>query len=87
MDPTTSLCETEVPNLSKMKAVSWENPRLHTFGVFLSEFVEYIGGVETCVLTQLSRDDLQGLGHRADEQLLLTLHRPVQKINNLDRMV
>jgi hypothetical protein len=39
--------------------------------VFLPELVEDIGGVEASVVTELPGDDLESLGHGADEKLLL----------------
>lgn len=40
--------------------------------MFGAQFVQDVGGVEAGVVTQLSGDDLQGLGVRADQQLLLS---------------
>jgi hypothetical protein len=39
--------------------------------VLLSQLVENVGGVESGVVAQLAGDDLQRLGHRSDDQLLL----------------
>jgi len=45
-------------------------------GVFSAQFVEDVRGVEAGVVTQLSGDDFQGLGVRADQQLLLSWNGP-----------
>lgn len=39
--------------------------------MFLPELVQDVCGVEAGVVTQLSRDDLQRLGHGPNQQLLL----------------
>jgi len=39
--------------------------------MFLSEFVEYIGGIKAGIVTQLSRDDLKCLCHGTDQKLFL----------------
>lgn len=43
-----------------------------TLGMFLSQFIEDIGGVKAGVVTKLAWDDLQGLGHGSNQQLFLT---------------
>ena len=42
-----------------------------TLSVFLTQFVEDVGGVKAGVVAQLAGDDLQGLGEGGDQQLLL----------------
>ena len=42
-----------------------------TLRVFLAQFVEDVGGVKAGVVAELARNDLEGLRHRADQQLLL----------------
>lgn len=49
------------------------SPHLCVFG---SQLVEDVGGVEARVVAQLPGDDLQGLGVRSDEQLLLSRDGP-----------
>ena len=39
--------------------------------MLLPELVENVGGVEAGVVAQLPGDDLEGLGHGADDELLL----------------
>lgn len=45
-------------------------------GVFRTQLVEDVGGVEAGVVAQLAGDDLQGLGVRSDQQLLLPRDGP-----------
>ena len=44
----------------------------NTLSVFLSQFVEDIGGIEACVIAELPGDDFQGSGNSTDQHLLLT---------------
>jgi len=43
-----------------------------TLGVLLAQLVENVGGIETGVVAQLARNDLQALGDGSNQQLLLT---------------
>ena len=44
--------------------------------MFCAQFVEDVGGVKAGVVTQLSGDDLQGLGVRSNQKLLFSRDGP-----------
>merc|ERR1719362_1544100 len=44
--------------------------------VLLSQLIQDVGGIEPSVVTQLAGDDLEGLGHGANDELLLARHSP-----------
>lgn len=44
--------------------------------MFGAQFVQDVGGVKAGVVTQLSGDDLQGLGIRSNQQLLFSRNGP-----------
>lgn len=46
---------------------------MHTLGVLLPQLVENVGGIETGVLAELTRNYLHRLRERCDDQLLLAM--------------
>lgn len=47
-----------------------------TLGMLLSQLVQDVGRIEAGIVAQLTRDDLEGLGDRSNQQLFLASNGP-----------